>query len=210
MSDLDTFIQLPITIDPQSKAVQAAPSSSSSSAPSKSLTDELAALNALHRSLLTLEHTPQVPPPPVPFPPKRSAAVARLRDSGNAEFKKGKLDEAVRMYTLGIQMALGRPHWEPASLVREEVAALYSNRAQAHMSQGNWALGYVDAQTSVEARRMGNAKAWWRCGKCLMEMGRFDEALENLHKGLEYEGEEAELRALVKEVESRIEKAAAS
>lgn len=200
MSDLESFDFVPLQIDPKSKAINAAHSPSS-----RALETELAALNALHRSLHALEAPHIVPPPPVPVNPKRSANLAKLRESGNAEYRKQRYAEAVKFYTLGLQMALTRPAWEPSQLVREEVHALYSNRAQAHMHLGNWPEGAVDAEASVEAKRQGNAKAWFRRGRCLVEMGRLDEAREWVARGLEFEGEEKELIELLREIEAKIE-----
>ncbi|KAI8957036.1 hypothetical protein F5Y11DRAFT_114486 [Daldinia sp. FL1419] len=197
-SDLETFTMLPLQIDPQTKAL-------STPSGSRALQAELASLNALHRSLLALETPNQVPPPPLPVNPKRSANVNKLRESGNAEYRKGKYAEAVKFYTLGLQMALTRPLWEPQQLVREEVAALYANRAQAQMGLQSWAEGASDAEASVEAKRVGNSKAWWRRGKCLLEMGRLIEAKEWVRKGLEMEGDEGELVALLKEVNAKLE-----
>jgi translocation protein SEC72 len=199
MSDLDTFTLLPLQIDPQTKAVST-PSSS------RSLQNELTALNTLHRALLSLETPNQVPPPPVPVNPKRSANISKLRDSGNDAHRKGKHADALKFYSLGLQMALTRPLWEPQGLVRDEVAALYANRAQSHMALQAWPEGAADAEASVEAKRVGNSKAWWRRGKCLMEMGRLDEAQEWVRKGLELEGEEGELVALLKDVDAKLER----
>lgn len=198
MSDLTHFDLLPLQMDPQSKAIQ-------SLKPSRALAAELDELNNLHRALLTVE-TPNGVPGPVPTNPKRSGNINKLRDGGNAEYRKAKYDEAIKMYTLGIQMALTRPAWEPAALVREEVSALLANRAQAHMALQNWPEGAVDAETSVEARRTGNAKAWWRRGRCLVEMGRLEEARTWVKNGLEVEGEEADLVSLLKEIEAAIGK----
>src|SRR3954463_15177924 len=131
MSDLDTFTQLPLTIDPQSKAI-------TSTLSSRALEAELDALNNLHRSLRTLDAPHVIPPPPIPVNPKRSANVSKLRESGNSEYRKQKYAEAIKFYSLGLQMALTRPAWEPTQLVREEVHQLYSNRAQAHMHLQNW------------------------------------------------------------------------
>jgi translocation protein SEC72 len=197
MSELETFTLLPLRMDPQSKAISAGPASS------RALDAELTALNSLHRALLGLEG-PTVPPPPVPVNPKRSANVAKLRESGNGEFRKGRYAEAVKFYSLGIQMALTRPPWEPSQLVREEVAQLYSNRAQAHMAMQKWADGAGDAIASVDAKPGGNAKAWWRRGRCLIEMGRLPEARDWVKKGLEMEGEEKELVELAKEIDAKI------
>ncbi|KAL2175172.1 uncharacterized protein P884DRAFT_262737 [Thermothelomyces heterothallicus CBS 202.75] len=200
MSDLDTFDFIPLQIDPKSKAISAAHTPAS-----RALEAELAALNSLHRSLHALDAPHTVPPPPVPVNPKRSANINKLRESGNAEYRKQRYAEAIKYYTLGLQMALTRPAWEPSQLVREEVHALYSNRAQAHMQLGNWPEAAVDAEASVEAKRQGNAKAWFRRGRCLVEMGRLAEAREWVARGLEFEGEEKELIELLREVDAKLE-----
>lgn len=197
MEDSESFTLLPLHLDPTSKAI-------TSTSTSRTLNEELKHLNLLHRTLLTLDSP--IPPPPIPVNPKRSAQIQKLRESGNAEFRRQKHNEAIKFYTLGLQMALTRPLWEPQGLVRDEVAGLYANRAQAHMALQNWVEGAVDAECSVESKRVGNAKAWWRRGRCLLEMGREEEAREWVGKGLEVEGSEADLVGLLKEVEGRIEK----
>ena len=197
MDDSESFTLLPIAMDPTTKAI-------TSTSNSRALQEELAALNELHKSLKGIETL--VPPPPIPVNPKRSAQITKLRESGNAEFRKGKHPEAIKFYGLGLQMALTRPLWEPSGLVRDEVAGLYANRAQAHMAMSNWVDGSVDAEASVEAKKGGNAKAWWRKGRCLMEMGRLDEAKEWVGRGLEMEGTEADLVGLLKEIEAKEQK----
>lgn len=103
-------------------------------------------------------------------------------------------------------MALGRPSWEPSGLVRDEVSGLYANRAQSHMAMQNWVEGMVDAECSVEMKKMGNAKGWWRRGRCLFEMGRLEEAREWLGKALEFDAEDADILGLLKEVDAGLEK----
>jgi translocation protein SEC72 len=195
MDDLESFTLLPLHLDPTSKAISA-------SSNSRVLNEELKTLNELHKSLLTLESP--IPPPPVPVNPKRSAQITKLRESGNGEFRKGQHAAAIRFYTLGLDMAFKRPLWEPSGLVRDEVAGLYANRAQAHMALQNWVEGAVDADCSVEAKKMGNAKAWWRKGRCLLEMGRLEEAKDWIGRGLEVEGNESDLVGLLKEVNEKL------
>lgn len=202
-SEADSFVQHPLHLDPTSKAI---------SAPTASyhgLSADLDALNTLHRALLNLD-APNVPPPPRPVNPKRSAQISKLRDSANTAYRKGSMPEAIKLYTYAIDMALGRPTWEPLGLVREELAPLYSNRAQAHMTQQNWPEGWVDAQLSVECNEETNTKAWFRGGKCLIEMGRWEEAVEWLAKGLDVEGRESdggrELKSLLDDAEKGLEK----
>ncbi|TVY83171.1 Translocation protein sec72, partial [Lachnellula suecica] len=156
MDDTETFTLLPLHMDPASKVI-------SSNNNSRTLQEELKALNDLHKAFKNIET--DVPPPPIPVNPKRSAGITKLRESGNAEFRKGKHTDAIKFYALGLQMALTRPLWEPSGLVRDEVAGLYANRAQAHMAMSNWVEGSLDAEASVEAKKAGNAKAWWRKGR---------------------------------------------
>ena len=107
-------------------------------------------------------------------------------------------------------MALGRPLWEPTSLVKEEASALFANRAQAYMGQRAWAEGWVDAKSSVECKGVGNVKGWWRGGKCLTEMSRWAEARDWVEKGIEAEGKSGEagkeLAGLMEEIEAGLGK----
>lgn len=196
--DLDTFVQLPLSYDPKSKTLTSTHADSS-------LQTELDALNTLHRSLIGV-HKDGLPPPPVPVDPKRSSAIQKLRESGNTAFRKNDHASAIKYYSLGIDMASGRPLWEPSGLVREELTQLYANRAQAYMAGNFWAEGAVDAQCSVELKKGQNAKAWWRRGRCLLEMGRVEEAREWISEALEFEGQEADLVALMEEIEKKVKK----
>ncbi|EMC97701.1 hypothetical protein BAUCODRAFT_67998 [Baudoinia panamericana UAMH 10762] len=195
--DLETYSPLPLTIDPATKAI-------SSSDPT--LSADIDDLNKLHRLVVGLDTPNQVPAPPAPVNPKRSVQITKLRESGNAAYKKSSLPEALNLYTLAIRMASERPPWEASGLVREELSALYNNRAQVHMAQQAWPEGACDAEISVELKRVGNLKGWWRRGMCLKEMGRWEEAREWVGTGLEFEraGPEkqgvGELEALFREV----------
>ena len=74
------------------------------------------------------------------------------------------------------------------------------------MAAGLWAEGASDGETSVELKRVGNGKAWWRRGRCLCEMGRWQEAREWVQSGLEVEGNEADLSALAREIAGHLDK----
>ena len=203
-----TFTLLPLHLDPTSKAISAP------SLNNPQLHSELALLNTTHRALLALDNPAGVPPPPVPHNPKRSAAIQKMREQGNASMSKkstpassqAHIQEAVKYYTYALEMALGRPMWEPGALVREEVSVLLSNRAQAYMGLQMWPEGAADAATSVEMKPVpGNSKAWWRRGKCLVEMGRWDEAKEWIDRALEAEAiESSDMKMLRVEVEQHL------
>ncbi|PKY07284.1 hypothetical protein P168DRAFT_287776 [Aspergillus campestris IBT 28561] len=198
-SSVDIFHQWPLHLDPQSKALSLPPSSSTTPSQTEAINEELQNLNQLHRSLLALE-TGTVPPPPLPVNPKRSAQISKLRESANTAYRKDNFDDAARLYTFAIDMALGRPGWEPVTLAREELAGLYANRAQAYMGMQAWPEGMLDSKCSVESKPIGNVKAWWRGGKCLAEMGRWEEARVLIEKGLE------ELSGLMQEIEEGLKR----
>lgn len=199
-SQIETFHQLPLTIDPSTKAI-------STSSDDVTLQNHLEELNKIHREFISLETPNQVPPPPAPVKPKRSVQITKLRESGNASYKKGSYDEALNFYQLAIRMASDRPGWEASGLVREELSALYNNSAQVHMAQQKWAEGAVDAEVSVEVKKVGNIKGWWRRGMCLKEMGRREEAREWIEQGLGLErqgpkkGDVGDLETLARELE---------
>jgi translocation protein SEC72 len=200
----ETFYQIPLSIDPVTKAI-----STSDSA----LSADIDELNKLNKAFTQLVTPNQVPPPPAPVDPKRSVQIQKLRESGNTSFKKGAYGEAIKMYDLGIRMASERPSWEASGLVREELSTLYNNRAQAYMSQQMWVEAAVDSEISVECKKVGNVKGWWRRGQCLREMGRLEDSAEWVRSGLEFErggpekGNLAELETLAKEVEAALAKA---
>ncbi|KAB8078464.1 hypothetical protein BDV29DRAFT_166421 [Aspergillus leporis] len=210
---IDLFNQYPLTLDPTSKAINLSTKSTTPASATTVIT-ELTELNALHRSLLALDTPNNVPPPPLPINPKRSAQITKLRDSANAAYRKNNHAEAVRLYTYAIEMGIARPGWEPMSLAREELGGLFANRAQAYMAQQAWAEGLVDSKCSVESKPVGNVKAWWRAAKCLAEMGRWEEAEVAIEKGLEFEprnGEGAkELVALLEEVKEGLKRSVAA
>lgn len=208
-SEIDLFNEYHLHLDPSSKAISLLPSSSQTPTQSSAIAAELQELNALHRSLISLD-PPNIPPPPLPVNPKRSAQITKLRDSGNAAYRKSNYAEAIRLYTYAIEMAISRPGWEPVTLVREELAGLYGNRAQAHVAMRAWPEGLCDAKASVDSKPVGNLKAWWRLAKCLAEMSRYAEAKTFLLKGLEIEGRASdggkELVQLLEDVEAALQR----
>jgi translocation protein SEC72 len=210
MSEIDIFNQYPLYIDPQTKSISLPQSSAYTPTQTATINKELEELNNLHRSFLSLEGPAGIPPPPLPVNPKRSAQITKLRDTGNAAYRKGNHEEAVRLYTYAIDMALSRPGWEPVTLAREELSGLFGNRAQAYMGLQAWPEGFTDAKSSVDSKPVGNVKAWWRVAKCLAEMSRYGEAKSFVIKGLEIEGRASEggkeLVALLEDVEAALKR----
>jgi translocation protein SEC72 len=207
----DTFTLLPLHIDPQTKAV------SCPSMDSIQIEEELHQLNATHTALIKLgaDAPNGVPPPPLPLNPKRSAMIQKMREQGNAALSRRNaggappqehIKESLKCYSYAIEMAIGRPPWEPVQIVRDELSILMSNRSQSFIGLQAWPEAAIDAETSIECKPApGQGKAWWRRGRSLLEMGRFEEALEWVTRALEVEGQDAtELKNLHEEIEKRL------
>lgn len=134
---------------------------------------------------------------------REQGSTALRRSTNSPATANASAQEAIKLYTYALEMALGRPGWEPASLVREEASALFSLRAQAYVQAGMWPEGAADARCCVElVRRMGGGsggasggasgssekKAYVQRGRCLVEMGRWEEAREWVREGMEVAG----------------------
>lgn len=200
MDPLDTYNALPLSIDPSTKAI---------SSTDPALAAELEELNQTVRQFVTLDTPNQVPPPPAPVKPQRSAAINKMKESGNDAYKTDQFDEAIKRYGMAIKMAADRPAWEASGLVREELSTLYNNRSLALMSAPGRRLpeAAIDAEISVEMKKVGNVKAWWRRGQCLKEMGRLQEAADWVKGGLDLErmgpekGNIGQLESLLRDIE---------
>lgn len=126
-----------------------------------------------------------------------------MREDGNAHFRAQRHQEAIIAYTNAINIAFDRPLWEPASLAREELAVLLSNRSAAYIASKEWVNGYVDAQAVVELKRSWS-KGHFRLGKALVGMGRVDEGIKALKFGLEVEPDSNEIQKALKEAEEAL------
>lgn len=140
------------------------------------------------------------------IPPAGNAQLAKRSSAGPPAQEHVK--ESLKLYSYAIEMALGRPQWEPVQIVRDEVALLMSNRSQSFIGLQAWPEAAIDAETSIECKASpGQSKAWWRGGRSLLEMGRVEEARDWVLRGLEVEGgENAELSGLLEDIEKRAER----
>ena len=210
---LETYTHLPIHVDPASKSVSVTSSE-------RAVQDAITQVNALHASFKKLETPNNIPPPPMPVDPKRSANIQKLRENAGAAARKGNHAEAISLLTVAIKMAAGRPGWEPSGLAREELAVCYFARAAANMESRNWVEGWKDAECSTECKKgpqttpqgqriPGNPQAFMIGARCLMEMSMVEEAVKWLERAVEIEGKEGPGQDLFKflgEARKKVEK----
>ncbi|GAA5803034.1 hypothetical protein EDC94DRAFT_693268 [Helicostylum pulchrum] len=148
----------------------------------------------------TLKHVKDLPAPNAPNP-TRNAQVTRLKEEGNKYFKQNNYIEAIRFYTMAVDLSWSRPLWEPLAFqyVREELAPVLSNRSAAYLSLENYVEAYVDAEMVTRLKREWS-KGWFRKGKALVGLGRVAEAAEAFETGLRFDHESEELVKALAEI----------
>lgn len=148
----------------------------------------------------TLKHLKDLPPPNAPNP-TRNAQVTRLKDEGNKYFKQANYNEAIRFYTMAVDLSWSRPLWEPLAFqyVREELSPVLSNRSAAYLAQRQFVEAYVDAEMVTRLKREWS-KGWFRKGKALSGLGRLQEAAEAFQTGLRFDHESEELVKALAEI----------
>lgn len=167
------FHSVPLAIDPNTKTLT-------------SPTHDVNVLNALIRSLSALPPQIPIPPPPNVVPPQRSLAINKAKEDGNAAFKKKNYVDAIRMFTLAIDVAASRPLWENNQMARDELAICLANRSAALAEVGDWVGALCDAEACTKLKKPW-PKAHFRKGKALQGLGRLTEAREAFELGLQFD-----------------------
>ncbi|KTW27213.1 uncharacterized protein T551_03207 [Pneumocystis jirovecii RU7] len=194
MSLFDTFLQLPLRINKGQVLSD-----------QEDLKEELSSFNNLVKAIATNQCPEDIPSPPGDVHPKRSIHINRLKESGIECYRKKNYEDAVKLYTLAIEMASGRPHWEPVALSRDELATAFYQRSIAYIASKQWGKAFVDASTVVGIR-----KAWSKGHLCKSKvfqgMGMLDKAKESLELGLSFEPRNDELLTALKELNKQLGK----
>ncbi|KAI8645546.1 hypothetical protein BD408DRAFT_411607 [Parasitella parasitica] len=140
--------------------------------------------NQLAASLKTIK---ELPPPNKPFTTNLKTTINKHKLDGNQAYKAESYQRAVELYTLAAELAWGRPLWEPLAFqtVREELAPILSNRSAANCLLANYVDALVDAHVVTQLKKDWS-KGWFRKGKALMGLDRFDEATDAFQTGLLY------------------------
>jgi translocation protein SEC72 len=201
----DSFLALPLKLDEKSKSVVCAhhglPTCTKCGL-------DFSLLNTTHKNILHLPNDQSVPAPPNKPPPlARSQQIAKLKDSGNNSFKAHKYEDAVKFYSLAIDMATGRPPWEPAQLARDETVILLCNRSAAKFALGEYVESLADAEAVCELKKPWG-KGHFRKSKALLAMGFLEESLAAIKTGLMYDKNDNECNLLCKEIERALGKVA--
>jgi translocation protein SEC72 len=98
----------------------------------------------------------------------------------------GKNRDALGRYTMAASIAIQRPPWEASQFMREEISTVISNRSAAFYEAGDYIGALIDAETVVSLRRNWS-KGHFRRAKALVGLRQFEEAIDSLKLGLQFE-----------------------
>src|SRR5579859_2440062 len=196
----DSFLSLPLQYDEKTKSVVC------SHHHLQNCTKcglDFQSLNSTHKAINLLD-TPAPPPPTKQPHPARAAQIAKLRDSGNNSLKLHKFADAVKFYSLAIDMALARPAWEIASVCRDEVVILLCQRSATRFAMKEYVESLCDAEAVVELKSTW-AKGHFRKCKALLALGRLEEAEKAIELGLMCDPNDNECNLALKEINKTLQ-----
>lgn len=103
---------------------------------------------------------------------KQAKSLKTKKEDGNAAFKKGKLQEALQLYTEALEI-------DPNNSSTN--SKLYFNRATVHARLNNTQEAVADCTKAIELDS-GYIKAYLRRAKCYMSSGEYEEAVRDYEK----------------------------
>ena len=98
-----------------------------------------------------------------------------LKEAGNKAFMNKNYPEAVKQYTLAIEITLETPNH-----------IYFANRANAYLEMGNEEECIADCNKSLEIEP-SFSKSYYRKAKALLKQGKLDESFKECEKGLDYD-----------------------
>ena len=87
---------------------------------------------------------------------------------------------------MAANIAVQRPQWESNNILREELAAVLSNRSAAYVASGDPISGLADADAVIALKKPW-PKGHFRKAKALLAMGRLEDAKDAVGMGLAFE-----------------------
>ena len=118
------------------------------------------------------------------------SSAKEWKDKGNLLVQEQKFAEALECYSKAIELDSNDP-------------ILYSNRSLMHSNLNEFDLALIDEGKAIEINP-NYSKGYLRRGKALEGLGRFEEALNTYHSGLEKDNNNAKLMDAIKKLEKSL------
>ena len=139
-------------------------------------------LNELTQNLINLNQ--DVPESPMPSP-QLSIMVKKFHANGMKSLAEKKFADAVKMFTLGVNLAIRRNKWEAFKVTMNEISNLLSGRCDAYILLHDWPRAHQDADLLLNLQ-LNTFENFSRRSLCYLKMGMFDDCKADLERGLAF------------------------
>lgn len=165
------------------------------------LREQVSQLNDLSQELISLDS--DVPQSAEPTK-KISQLIKTSHENGVKSLKAGKFEEAIKHFTIGINVGLKRNKWESFQLTLFEVHLCLMNRADAYLLAGKFPEAYQDANLLIQTMNV-NPDNFYRRSIALLELGLLEESKGDLERGLAFQPDNQKLQKQLEVLLKRID-----
>ncbi|ODV64575.1 Sec63 complex subunit SEC72 ASCRUDRAFT_29573 [Ascoidea rubescens DSM 1968] len=146
------------------------------------LETDIKQLNELTQNLISLNQ--DVPESPMPSP-QLSIMVKKFHANGLKAIKEKKFQDAVKMFSLGLNLAVKRNKWETFKVTINEVTNLLNGRCDSYILLNDWPRAQQDADLLLNLQ-VNTFENFSRRSLCFLKMGLLDECKADLERGLAF------------------------
>lgn len=111
-----------------------------------------------------------------------------LKEAGNKAFASGNFQEAIKQFTMAIEITVEQPNH-----------VYFANRANCYLELEDYEECINDCNKAISIDA-SYPKSYFRKAKALMYVERLDEAIETIKEGISLDGENAAFIGLMKEI----------
>jgi tetratricopeptide (TPR) repeat protein len=112
-----------------------------------------------------------------------------LKEAGNKAFANKNFEDAVRQYTMAIEITIEKPNH-----------IYFANRANAELELLMWEECIADCNQAIKIEPTF-IKSYFRKAKALINQSKLLQAMETLKEGREIDPDSVEIREMIQEVE---------
>jgi len=116
-----------------------------------------------------------------------------LKEAGNKAFMTGNFEEAVRQFTMAIEITLEKPNH-----------IYFANRANCFLELASYEECIVDCNKAIEIERTFS-KSYYRKAKALVNQQKLTEAMETLKEGIEADPTNEIIKQFMRDLAEEIE-----
>jgi len=122
----------------------------------------------------------------------------KLKTTGNSALSAGDMNEALKLYTQGIEA--GKAIGDHS---KKLLSQLYSNRAAAKLNLNLFVEVVEDCRQAIEVDE-SNLKAYWRAAKASIHLDLYQQAIDFCENGLKIDSDHADINSLRSTAEIRL------